>query len=109
MKNFPDVPIDDQFLAAHSRRVRKGLRAHESDTSVRKKYEWIATYHNYVCQTFADKYPVRGNEGAYPEEMAIGAWAQRALDHIVPFEALYAEQPPRPFDAQRLRQRVNTN
>ena len=103
---FPDGPIDHQLLAAHRKRVRRGLRAYESDTRVRQKYEWVATYHNYVCRTFADRFPVQGDEGAYPEEMAIEAEAQRALDHLVPLGARPDEQPPRPLDARRLRQRA---
>ncbi len=70
-EHFPDGPIDYQLLAAHSTKVRRGLRAYESDTSVHPKYTWLATYHNYVCRAFADQYPVRSDMGAYPEEIAI--------------------------------------
>ena len=101
-EHFPDGPIDYQLLAAHRRKVRRCLRAYESDTSVHPKYTWLAIYHNYVCRTFADQFPVRGDEGADPEEMAIGAEARRVLDYLVPFTARPSEQPPRPLDAQRL-------
>ena len=89
-ENFPDGPIDYPFLAAHGKRVHRNLRAYEPDTRERQKYEWIATYHNYVCQTLAEQ---------------IGE-ARPALDHLVSIENLDPQQPPRPLDAQRLRQRV---
>ena len=85
-ENSPDGPINYQLLAAHCENVFMGLRAYESDSRIRSKYEWIATYHNYVCRTFAERYSVRGDEGAEPEWMAIGAVAQRALEYLVPFE-----------------------
>ena len=103
---FPDGPIDYQLLAAHRKRVRRGLMAHESDPRVRQKYEWVTTYHNYVCRSFADRFPVRGDEGANPEEMAIGAEARRALDHLIARKARPDEQFPRPLDARRLQQRA---
>ena len=101
---FPDGLIDYQLLSAHRKGLRRVLRAYESDTSVRQKCEWIATYHYYVCRTFADRFPIRGDEGAYREEMAIGAEARRALDHLVSIEARPDEQPPRPLDSGRIRE-----
>ena len=110
-QHFPDGPIDCQLLASHSENVCKGLQEHESNVSVRQKYEWIATYHNYVCRTFASRYPVQGYEEAEPEEAAASVEAQCALEHLVafdglPFERLPLEKVPRPLDAQRLRQRL---
>ena len=107
-EHFPDGPIHHQLLVAHSGEVRRCLRTYEFDTRVRQKYEWIATYHNYVCRTFANQYLVHGDEASDPEEIAIGAEAQRVLGHLVPFEGLPAEQTPRPLDAQRLQQRLAT-
>ena len=39
------------------------------------------------------------------EEMAISEEAQRARDYLIPIES--SVQPPRPLDAQRLRQRLS--
>ena len=113
-EHFPDGPIDWQLLSSHSENVCRGLREHESNVSVRQKYEWTATYHNYVCRTFASRYPVQGYEGADPEEMAASAEGQSALEHLVafdglPFERLPLEEVPRPLDVQRLQQRLAMN
>ncbi len=105
-EHFPDGPINYQLLAAHRENVRRGLREHESNSRVRGKYEWMASYHNYVCRTFAEQFAIQGDEGADLEQMAISAEAQRALNYVEPFEA---EQSPRLLDAQRLRQRLTTD
>ena len=106
--DFPDGPIDYQLLAAHRENVRRGLREHESNERVRQKYEWIATYHDYVCREFASRYLIQGDEEADPEDGAAGDEAQRALEYLVPFEGLPAKQSPGPLDALRLQQRLTT-
>ena len=105
-EHFPDGPIDHELLAAHSQKVRSGLSEFESNPEVLPKYKWSATYHNYVCCTFAEKYPDLGDAEADPYEMAVAEEAQSVLDHLVPFKAKPAEQQPRPLDAQRLQQRL---
>lgn len=82
------------LLSEHARQARKGLRAHSLDPAVRRKYEWIATYHNYVCRTFACSY--QGTEAE--------AEAQGVLNYLVPIDV--EGQPPRPLDEQRLKQRL---
>ncbi len=108
-EHFPDGPIDYQLLAAHKELVLRGLREYESNSYVREKYEWMATYHNYVCRTFADGFLVQSSEGTEPERMSISDEAQRALEHLVPFEDLPSVYPPRPLDAQRLRPRFEAS
>ena len=105
-ENFPDGPIDHALLSAHRKRVRRALRAFGSGSRVRAKYRWAAIYHNYVCRRFADQHPVRCDEGADFEDEAIGAEAQRALDHLLRLKARPNELSPRPLDEQRLRRRL---
>ena len=101
---FPEGPIYHEVLEAHSKNVRTGLWEHESNASVREKYEWVACYHNYVCSTFVARHSVQNLEEADDERMAYGDEAQHVLKYLVPFE----KQPgPRPLDAQRLQQRVS--
>ena len=107
-EHFPYDRIDNQLLAAHRKEVRRGLREHKSDTSVLKKYKWLATYHDYICRTFADQFQVRGDEGVDLEKMAFSEDAQHALDYLVHPVAQPEELSPRPLDAQRLRQRLAT-
>ncbi len=104
--HFPDGPINHQLLASHGENVCQGLKAYQSDPCVRAKYEWMTTYHNYVCRTFADRYSYEGSEEADLEQVAIGEEAQRVLEHVVPFEGLPSEQCLRPLDVHRLRQRL---
>ena len=105
-EHFPDGPIDHELLALHGEIVCEGLKAYQSDPRVRAKYEWMATYHNYVCHAFADRYSYQGREEADLEQVAIAGEAQRVFEHMVPCEGLLSEQCPRPLDAQRLRQRL---
>ena len=104
---FPEGPIDFKLLAAHGKVVREGLEENESDVGVRTKYEWLATYHNFVCRTFAEQYPVDGDEWTDPEQAAQCEEAQRALEFIVPVKGETEVQSPRPLDAQRLQQRLD--
>ena len=103
--DFPDGPINYDLLKSHSEIVGSSLRKYASDEKVRPKYEWIATYHNYVCQTFADHYLLRKGEEADPEAMARSEEAQRARDHLVPFSAPSEGQLPLRLDEERLRHR----
>ncbi len=105
-EHFPDGPIDYQLLAAHRKRVLRGLQSYESDRGVRPKYTWLATYHNYVCRTIADQFQVHSAEGADPYKTAIGAEAKRALERLVPLEVRLAEHPPRQLDGRRLQGRL---
>lgn len=111
---FHEVEIDEEgidfrLLAAHRENVHRGLRRYKFDSRIRVKYEWLATYHNYVCRTFAEQFAIRDYEGADPKSMAISEDAQRALAYLVNFETLPTMQPPRSLDAQRLRQRLTAS
>ena len=75
--------IDHQLLAAHCKMVRRGLQEYESDTRIRPKYTWLATYHNYVCRSFADQFLAEGHERVDPEEIDLEAVAQSVLEHVV--------------------------
>ena len=83
---FPDGPIDFELLAAHGKAVLEGLEENESDATVRSKYEWLVTYHNFVCRSFAELYPVDGGEWTDDEYVAQCVEAQRALEFIVPLK-----------------------
>lgn len=115
-QHFPDGPIDHELLEAHSDKVRSGLLEYASNTYIRDKYEWMATYHNYVCCTFASRYPVRyySEEDLYyagedPEAGAIAEEAQTALEYLIPSEEIQVEHsPPRPLDSKWLQDRLAT-
>ena len=108
-ENFPDGPINYKLLKEHRQVVIRGLQEYESVPNVHEKYKWTAIYHNYVCRTFADQFPVVGSCEADLEEMAYRDEAQHSLDYLVPFEAQTTDVSPRPLDALRLQQRIDTN
>ena len=105
-ENLPDGPVDHQLLAAHCKRVRRGLRAYESDSSVLPKYRWSATYHNYVSRAFAERYAVPCGEDAEFWEIAVAEEVHRALEHLVPYEDRFVGVQPRQLDARRLKRRL---
>ena len=99
-EHFPDGPIDDQSLIVHKTRIYEGLQEYQSDAGILEKYKWLASYHNYVCQTFADEYAISGYD-ADPEQIAISIDAQRVLDYLIPVEPHLVVEPPRPLDIER--------
>ena len=107
--DFSKGLIAYELLDAHRENVRRGLQEHEANPGVRAKYEWLSNYHNYVCRTFASRYPLEGNEDTDPEKIAARAAAQKVLQYLVPCESLAPEQslPLQPLDAQRLQQRLS--
>ena len=107
--NFPDGPIDYEFLKAHREHVRAGLEENESNSHVREKYEWLATYHNFVCRKFADRYPDQYSEWADDEQSAIAEEARCALNHLIPDEEFPPKLRPRRLEAQRLCQRLGVS
>ena len=95
---FPDDRMDYKLLAEHRDSVASGLQEYESNPRVRQKYEWVATYHNYVCQDIADRYFLQRREEVDPEQLAYSAEARRALEYLVPFNGLL--RPPQRLDAK---------
>ena len=89
--NYLEVPfeffsqgwIDWPLLTAFKDSLCSGLRDNASSLGVRQKYEWTATYHNYICRTFASQCPIGS-----PDKQGI-------LGHLVSFETLPSELPPR--------------
>ena len=107
--HFPDGPADYDFLEAHRDNVCSGLSANNSNPHVRSKYEWIGTYHNFVCRTIADRFLVLDGEWADEERLATAEEAQRALDYLVPTASFPSRPKPRLLDARRLRQRLGVS
>ena len=104
--NFPDDPIDFQLLSSHRENVLRGLEKYESNTSVRAKYEWLATYHNYACQMFVDQYSAEDNEAASWDEVALLEEIQRVPEYTIPAEVVLRARPLRTLDVQRLDERI---
>ena len=71
-----------------------------TSTSV-KSMSGSRPYHNYVCSEFAERFPIPSYEEADPEYASFCAYAQLALEHLVPFDGT---TPPRRLNPQRLLQ-----
>ena len=98
-RNYNDFEIDYGLLAAHKETVTNELKEHKGDEDVRWKYQWLATYHNYICRAFAKRFPIPSHEDASPEYLDLCALAQQARNYLVQCEELL---PPRPLKPQRL-------
>ena len=106
--NFPDFLTGYEPLIAHRGHVSECLREHESNQYIRRKYEWVATYHNSALEEVAGRYSVLDPEQADGYEIAVVAAAKGLLDYRVPVELLIEGfDAPLPFDEDRLRQRVS--
>ncbi len=101
--NFPDF-LDYSPIGAHRDHVSEYLREYESHENIRQKYEWVATYHNYACTEVAERYTVPDPEWADPEHFDVAYAAKGLLEFLVSIDY---RPPPRPFDVERLRQRVS--
>ena len=109
--DFPDFCTGYEPLADHRHRVSESLREHEYNQYIRRKYEWVATYHDYALEKVAGRYSgwysVLDPEHADGEEFATVAAASGLLDYRVPVELIIeGVDAPLPFDVERLRRRV---
>ena len=101
-EHFPCGPIWWEVLAAHHGIVSENLREYRSVPSVRNKYVWAATYHNYVCSAFVGRFRGQGAEETDDEKASAAVEAQRALEHLIHSEEIQAEQSPRPLSVERV-------
>lgn len=107
-EHFPWRKIDHELLAAHGQQALKNLSMYEFDYRVGPKYEWVATYHNYVCKDVASLVVDTIDESAAPREIEAWRDAKRALNHTLDFERQKTVKAPQRLDAQRLRHRVSS-
>ena len=100
-ENYSDFEINYALLGAHRETVNRGLEEYASDKHVLQKYEWLATYHNYVCRQFAEKFQIPKCEEAGSESAHFYAFGQLALNYLVSFDG---QTPPQRLNPQRLLQ-----
>jgi hypothetical protein len=89
-----EAGIDHDLLFAHKALIESGLSEHAGNQHVLEKYEWARSYHNWVCQDIANRYPEWVSEygDVDPEQGALVAEAQSALEYVMP-----APATPSPF------------
>ena len=95
-ENFVEDGIDYDLLKLLRGNVSNALQEHQSDSVVRQKYEWLATYYNYVCSDFAERWrSVLNDPEADADDLAFANDAQYALNCLLPSYGLSA---PRRLD-----------
>ena len=102
-EHSPHELIDHDLLDKHASQVTKGLQEHEAGTPVGDKFEWVAAYHNYVCNHIASMYRAPDDWENYPEESAIWLDTRKALGHVVPLDGRETKKTPLPFDEEYFR------
>jgi len=68
---YPDGGVFLDLIQKHQETIIKGLTRYGGQPGIRSKYEWAASYHNYVCQNFMNKNPIPSNPDA--DEILVGA------------------------------------
>ena len=95
-ENFVEDGIDYDLLKLLRDNVSSALQEHQSDSVVRQKYEWLATYYNYVCSDFAEQWrSILNDPEADADDLAFANDAQHALNCLLPCYGLSA---PRRLD-----------
>lgn len=59
---YPGGMVIKKYISGHKREVARNLKTYRDVTGVYKKYEWAATYHNYMCTEFAAYHPTLYHE-----------------------------------------------
>ncbi len=86
---FPDEGIIFEIIKGHQEHIINGLKEYRGNPSVRAKYEWLARYHNFVCNEIAGMYQISPLE-ADETLIAAGAEALQLLDYRIDIESLAA-------------------
>jgi len=88
---FPDDGIFFELIEWHQKHITTGLKEYRDNPDVRAKFEWVARYHNFVCNEFVDNHPVPDPESC-TDEILIAACgeATKLLDYIIDIESLAA-------------------
>ncbi|MEX2236796.1 MAG: hypothetical protein WEB00_04560 [Dehalococcoidia bacterium] len=104
--DFPDSPFDEDALDRHRRTVLRGLETSRGAPMIRRKYEWVAAYHNYFCQSFADRWRPIDRPDVWDQEQAARWAAQSARRYMIEPE-LFTGPGPAPLSRERLGERVS--
>jgi len=82
---WPDALFTEIF-EKHAENVKRELSS-AADGAIRRKYEWVARYHNFICRDWATRHPIPFGDsegGGYDEEYAAAAIeSQKLLDYII--------------------------
>ena len=81
---FPEGGIFFEVLQKHKSNIEKNLGRFSDCTDIRNKYEWIARYHNFICNEIAYLYPPSSNPDQDIEYAFASEEAQKTLDFILP-------------------------
>lgn len=85
---FPDGDIFFEILDAHKSKIIENLNLLINKPYIRQKYEWLARYHNFICEEVANDFPLSDDPDQPPEYAMASQSAQKALDYLINAEAI---------------------
>ncbi|HAW08356.1 MAG TPA: hypothetical protein DCW42_04190 [Bacteroidetes bacterium] len=81
---FPDNgDIFFEVIEKHKKHVESNLLKYNKKLHVLEKYQWLARYHNFICQEVAERYPISYDPDQPLEHGMAAASAQRLLDYLI--------------------------
>ncbi|MEX2410288.1 MAG: hypothetical protein WD607_02765 [Candidatus Paceibacterota bacterium] len=91
---FPDGGILFEVIEDHKQSITNGLKENIHNPGVRSKFEWVARYHNFVCQEFCDRHPIPTTPDADEIFAAACVEAQKLIDYKIDISA-FSTNPSR--------------
>ncbi len=93
---FPnDGGIFFEIIERHRGLIVNGLQEYKGDLSVRSKYEWVARYHNFICQETINNYKNLDRDSLEDEIIVCAVQeAQSLTDYLISLED-FAPMPSR--------------
>lgn len=80
---FPDDGIYFDVFEKHKNVIMQGLKDNGNNSRVRSKYEWVARYHNFICQEFIDSHPITSDLDIDDIYFTACTEAQKLHDYII--------------------------
>ncbi|MBU1042345.1 MAG: hypothetical protein KKF77_14715 [Proteobacteria bacterium] len=83
-KYFPDAGIFHEVLDKHRRTIESGLKIYAPFPQIQAKFQWAASYHNYVCGSFFNAYDELDDSDILDEEQYASRLDARSVSkHLI--------------------------
>jgi hypothetical protein len=82
---FPEGGVFFDLLSKHKKIIEYNIEIYKFNDHIRQKYIWLAGYHNFTCDEFANDYPVINNPDQSPEYAFASETAQQVLNYKVKY------------------------
>jgi len=87
---YPQGGIFTELIEEHKQQIIFSLKKYRAVPDIRTKYEWVARYHNFVCQNFAERNQIPSDPDAEEVNALAAVEAQSLLEHLIDLESLIA-------------------